>query len=294
MARYRKKFKWKNVLSGALCVLLLAGAVMGIASLTGKDTKTIRSTAFSVGAINAEGNYVKSDLSIYTKDMFECQGLSVEPDFEATGTYQVFYYDADKAFLGATEVLNAEDGVYNCGDAYFTAQYARIMITPDVPVDEDGNEVEDFKIRFYEVNGYASDYKITVKKEQKTFKYPFEGENKLVYHESCGVGLSGGANGFAIDPGAADYNVSDMVLTEGCTKICVYGDSSLYSKVRMDMLGETALNGYAYLNDDMKWDVQVVNGITFLTMDIPDNCVGVVLYTLDGNVDFSDFGFYVW
>ena len=161
--------KTKSIISGILLVAIIAGVLALAGSLLGKETKTISSTEFSVGGINAQGNYVESKTSIYTKDMFECQGLSIEPDFEATGTYQVFYYDSNKNFIGATDELNAEDGVYSLSNSpmYAKAVYARIMITPDVPVDEDGDVVEDFKIRFYEVASYAGDYKITVNKDQK-------------------------------------------------------------------------------------------------------------------------------
>ena len=167
MARYRKSIRWKNVLSGVLCLLLVVGAVMGLTTFTAKDTTAIRSTAVSVGGINDEGTYVKTETSIYTKDMFECQGLTIEPDFEATGTYQVFYYDSDKNFLGTTEVLNAEDGVYTKGDSFAFAQYARIVITPAVSVDEDADENAVFRIRFYEVLGYANDYNVCVSKKQE-------------------------------------------------------------------------------------------------------------------------------
>ena len=163
--------KTKSIISGILLVAIIAGVLALAGSLLGKETKTISSTEFSVGGINAQGNYVESKTSIYTKDMFECQGLTIEPDFEATGTYKVFYYDSNKNFIGATNDLNAEDGVYTKGDKFVVAQYARIMITPDVPTDDDGKEVEDFKIRFYEVTSYANEYKITVSKKQD-FKLP--------------------------------------------------------------------------------------------------------------------------
>ena len=170
MSKLRRKFKLKNIISFVLVGVLLVGAVAGLGSVFNKDTKTIYSSAFSVGGINDNGNYVESKTSIYTKDMFECQGLSIEPDFEATGTFKVFYYNADKNFIGATDELKAEDGVYTKGDTFAVARYARIMITPDVPVDEDGIEEEDFKIRLYEVNSYASDYKISVDKKQNAEK----------------------------------------------------------------------------------------------------------------------------
>ena len=159
--------KAKSIISGILLVTIIAGVLALAGSILGKDTKTISSTAFSVGAIDDSGNFEKSDVSIYTKDMFECQGLSIEPDFEATGTYKVFYYDSNKNFIGATDELNAEDGVYTKGNSFPFAKYARIMITPDVPTADDGKEVKDFKIRFYEVYGYANEYNITVDKKQE-------------------------------------------------------------------------------------------------------------------------------
>lgn len=167
-SKFVKAFKanWKNILSAVLVGALLIGVVVGVTSLLNKDTKKIPSSAFGVGGIDENGNYEKSDVSIYTKDMFECQGLTIEPDFEATGTYKVFYYDANKNFLGSTDELEATEGVYTKGDDFIVAKYARIMITPGIPVDEDGNVEEDFKIRFYEVVGYANDYTITVNKKQ--------------------------------------------------------------------------------------------------------------------------------
>ena len=166
MARYRKRIKWKSLLTAGLAVLLLVGALVGITSVTNREDATISALSFKVGAIGENGNYVKSDTSIYTKDMFECQGLTIEPDFEATGTYQVFYYGEDKAFLAATEVMNASEGAYVKGDEYPEAKYARIVITPEVPTDDNGEAVEDFKISSLDVMGYASDYTITVAKDQ--------------------------------------------------------------------------------------------------------------------------------
>ena len=190
MSKLRRKFKWKNIISFVLVGVLLVGAVAGLGSVFNKDTKTISSTAFAVGGINEKGNYVESKTSIYTKDMFECQGLSIEPDFEATGTYKVFYYDSNKNFLGATEALNAEDGVYNKESIFAFAKYARIMITPVVPVDEDGNEKEDFKIRFYDVVGYANDYTISVKKDQKFDDLKLI-KSRQINFEMLGEGLMG-------------------------------------------------------------------------------------------------------
>ena len=165
--KFKIKKEWKSILSAVLVGVLLFGAVSAAVGILNKDTKTISSTAFAVGGINDQGNYVESDGSIYTPELIECQGLTIEPDFEATGSFQVFYYDEDKNFLSATDELKASDGVYNKADTYILAKYCRIVITPEVPMDDDGNVEEDFKIRFYEVVGYADDYTITVNKNQK-------------------------------------------------------------------------------------------------------------------------------
>ena len=169
-----KKIKWKNIISTVLVGVLLVGAIAGLSSIFGKDTITIRSTAFSVGAIDSNGNYEKSDLSIYTDNLFECDGLTIEPDFKATGTFEVFYYNSEKEFVVSSGSMDAVDGVYEISDtitatgdgstSYEDVTYARVMITPAVPTDDDGKEVKNFKIRFYEVSSYANDYKITVDK----------------------------------------------------------------------------------------------------------------------------------
>ena len=116
--------------------------------------------AFTRGCIDANGSYVKSNTSIYTEDMFECQGLTIEPDFKASGTYQVFYYAADEMFIGATEEMNANDPAYVKGDTFPLAKYCRVLITPDNGGDGD------FSVKFYNVTSYANDYTITVNKKQ--------------------------------------------------------------------------------------------------------------------------------
>ena len=167
MRNFFRRIPWKGILAFILIGATLIGAAVGISSAVNNKEKKISATVFARGAIDEEGQYVKSDRSIYTKDLIECQGLRIEPDFEATGTYQVFYYAQDKTFLGATELLDAAtDGIYNKLDAFSIAKYCRVMITPDVPKDEDGYIDEDFKIRFYNVTKYAKEYSIYVNKNQ--------------------------------------------------------------------------------------------------------------------------------
>ncbi len=157
---YRRKSKWKAVLSATLCVALLVGAIGGIVAITKRETKRIPASSFSLGALNADtGKYEPSKKAIYTKEMFKCQGLRVEPDFEAGCTYDVFYYDYDGRLLdknlGLSEIYDED---------FPLAEYARIVIHPEIPEDVDEDE---FKIKFYEVLGIARKLTITVDREQK-------------------------------------------------------------------------------------------------------------------------------
>lgn len=161
MKKKFKKIKWKKLLSAALALLLVAGAIAGIAVIAGKKTKTISSFAFGRGAIDAEGNHIETDQCIYTEDMFECQGLTIVPDYEASGTYQVFYYDSNESFMGSSEKIDANDGTYEKGDSFALAKYCRVVISPTFKGDGDS------KVRFYNVVSYANDYTITVSKKQK-------------------------------------------------------------------------------------------------------------------------------
>ena len=166
--RFRfNKIKWDQVISAALVIVVLVGCVAGLATIFNSKTTNVSELTFKKGALDNNGFFIESDTSIYTKDLIECQGLVIEPDFEANGEYQVFYYGSNKAFVGCTDKMDAHtDGIYEKGDTYSFAKYCRIVISPDAPLDEDGFVKEDWKIRFWEVADYASDYKITVNKKQ--------------------------------------------------------------------------------------------------------------------------------
>jgi len=168
MIKFIRNIPWKEVGIIILLGALALGAIVGIGAAVTTKTKTVSSLEFARGEVDENGVYVKSETSIYTKNLVECQGLEITPDFEATGTYQVFYYDTNKLFLGASPVLNASTGgTYKKGQDFPYAKYCRIMITPETPKDDDGLVIEDYKIKFYEVIGIADDFTITVNKEQK-------------------------------------------------------------------------------------------------------------------------------
>ena len=162
MAR-RRKIGLKNLAAGALAIMMVAGAIAGIVALTGKDFSTVSDFSFTVGALNANGRFVEFNQSIVS-DYFECQGLTIEPTDSASGTFQVFYYNEDKEFVGDSAIYTSRDGVYKA-DYFAMFRYARVVITPDAPI-INGAEDDAFRIRFYEVSKYARGWDIRVDKKQ--------------------------------------------------------------------------------------------------------------------------------
>ena len=159
--KFNSKANWKSILITVLVVVLSLGAVSGVATLLGGETKTIH-PMFTVGAINADdGTYLESVESLYTKDMIECNGLDIVLDFDANVKYQVFYYDEDGAFIEATDTLTVTDNFEVLEEAHF----ARIMITPDWDTINADVEEPVCEIKWYQVGKYANQLTITVARE---------------------------------------------------------------------------------------------------------------------------------
>jgi uncharacterized protein YcfL len=116
------------------------------------STTTIGGEVYSIGALDDEGEYEKSDTSIYMRKAISTDGLKCELADDAKISYQIFYYDKKGNFISKTDVLTAD---YN-ESAPDNATQAKIVITPTA--DEDG------KVSLVEVLGYASQLTVTVDK----------------------------------------------------------------------------------------------------------------------------------
>ena len=291
-----KNFKPKGKLAKVLSVIAIFAVIFGacavFAAISRDETKTIGAGAFKVGGVNDSGNYEKSNVSIYTEDMFECQGLVIEPDFEASGTYRVFYYDSNKNFIGATEVIHAADSIYTKGNSFILAKYARIMITPDA-VDEDGKADKDFKIRFYEAYGYASNFSITVNKKQRELEVLYYGENMFVNNTNSTASLAGGVDGFAISSGKTD--ISDLVDITDCTNICIKVKKAdmkyidLYFHKQSEYHTSTSLNNFPFEATEDGDFVYLV--MTLSTAYVDDVAINLVA---DEGIDLTGTEVYVW
>ena len=159
----RYKSKRRETLISALLVIAMLLGVIGFAiSFTGKETRTISALSFVKGDLDTSGKYKKSDTAVYTEDMFACQGLIVEPDFESVVKYRVHYYRQDGSYIGSTELLSSS---YEKDESFNNAKYARVVVYPTLNSE---------KIRFWEITTYAKTVTITVNKDQtfESVTYP--------------------------------------------------------------------------------------------------------------------------
>ena len=165
-----RKRKIKSIVCSILVIALLAGSAALLVSIFSNDKTEIGASAFSIGAIDNQGAYTASEQSVYTKELIECQGLTIEPDFDAKGTFKIFYYDLNKEYIGTPGAYDSSSTVYEKLATFKLAKYCRIMITPEAPLDEDGNLDTDYTLGYLDIYDIVSDYTITVDKEQDFVK----------------------------------------------------------------------------------------------------------------------------
>ena len=148
-----------------IVIAILTAAVFGIVKFTSIETKTISPMKFSVGGLStSEGTYIDNEQSIYTKDLIECRGLTVTPDFDGNVSYQIFWYNTDELYFGCTDIYGNRDKFREL-DVPDAARYCRIVVYPS-QLDKEGEKIDDFKVRFYEPIKYADDITIKVLKKQ--------------------------------------------------------------------------------------------------------------------------------
>ena len=243
------KKKTKEFISLILVIVLIAGIAGIVTSQTKKTTVEVSSFSFKVGSIDANGEYTESKRSLYTPEMFECQGLEVVPDFEFKGMYEVFLYDIDKNFISASGEIKESYKLENVA-AYF----ARIKITPEPPAD-----AVDFKIQFYEVLTYASQLTITVDKEQSKLKYDFKEDlaEKAEFHEGYIWDCQAGE---AVEAASGDkYSAYAKIDLQDVNEIVIISGTYDLSCEFMDGGFGVAGNGTERVSDCSLCDVVYIN-----------------------------------
>ncbi len=146
--------KSNKVMLAVLCiaVIVLVGTVTVLAiQLNRTTTATLFSTAYAVGTLDDNGKVAESKENIYTKDLISVDGLKITVKEKADVQYKLYFYDADKAFVSASEEWLTADFE---GTIPETAKYVRVVIDP----------IEDNEVSMFEVFGYADQLTVTYNK----------------------------------------------------------------------------------------------------------------------------------
>lgn len=103
-----KKFKrvmiW--VLLGAL---VIASTVAFVKISKIEKTKDVNALSYYIGSLNADdGKEIKDEHSFRTKHLNADKFNKIDIKDKADVTYQIFYYNADKKFIGKSEDLSAD------------------------------------------------------------------------------------------------------------------------------------------------------------------------------------------
>lgn len=156
-----KRHQRADAVKWIIVFVLVAALVAGLAVVFVKldrqtTTASLRSTAYSIGTLDAEGEYEKNTGYIYTKDYVTADGLEITVSEDANVKYKVFYYSVDedgvKTFLSASaDWLTADLDASTIPEG---ADVARIVIQP----------VGDAEVSLLEIAGYANQVTVTYNK----------------------------------------------------------------------------------------------------------------------------------
>lgn len=148
------KGNWESWLAGigVAVALVFSGTAFAKASRV-ETTKEIGLGSWNIATVTSEGVLDKTAKGNIVTDLIKVEGLEVDWDEEANGTFIVHFYDADKKYQSSktTGELSAD---YVCNVE--GAEWARVEVLPGA--DEDG------EVSIFELPGYAAMVTITVAK----------------------------------------------------------------------------------------------------------------------------------
>lgn len=134
-----------------VALLISAVTVMGVMLNRQITTKTLGVTAYAIGSLDEDGEYVKDTSTIYTKDFVTVDGLKIKIAEKADIQYKLYFYGendkSEKVFISATEYLTAD---FN-GTIPTNAKFVKIVIDP----------LNDAEISWTEIRGVANQLDVT-------------------------------------------------------------------------------------------------------------------------------------
>lgn len=258
------------VLVAVMSAALLGGAIFGIMKLVEYNNSETKSPSLNwqVGALDANGDYRATKGSIYTKDPFDCQGLTVELDFEANVSYQIYFYDSEVKFISSTAVMTDN---FKSENIPVIAAKARIVVTP-----KNDNDISSSERR-----SYAKQLTITVLKEQSGVS------DKVVLTYEDGVKVYADFELKVNEDKSAkeQYKTSKPVNLSGYTKICVF-DKSPFCVYFGDKDGKNIGDQYKIYMKAEVYEIDIPVGAVYVRFAAPfapvDNHIeNAIIYLLN-------------
>lgn len=151
MAKFRSKGKTKNVVIVVLSTLLVLTGGTLTAKMLQDDTKTLKTSNYSIATVTNEGELDKAKKTSLVSNYVKAKDLDIDITENATVTYKVHYYNADKEYLSSTDILAVD---YVESELVEGTKYVRVEITP----------TEDNYISIFEKSEYASQIMVTVER----------------------------------------------------------------------------------------------------------------------------------
>ena len=163
--KFKLKPKTKSIIAAVLCIATIVGCAAGAIVIFGTKTKEVN-PAYSIGSLDNDGNYHVNPSRLYTKDLIECKGISVTPEFDTDTEYQIYWYNKDGKFIGQ-EVQTSENFEGQTPDI---ARYCRIVLAPNLSDENaalaEAGKDEEFKFTIFNIPSYADDINIKVNRDQ--------------------------------------------------------------------------------------------------------------------------------
>ena len=145
------KFALSFVLIAILGIMTIGLAVKLNDSMT---TKTLKASDYSVCALDSSGEETESDASLVS-EFTTVDGLKCKLEEDADIEYKLFFYNADKEFIVASDSLSSDVELSELSlSGIDDAEFVRVQIMPK----------EDSEISFFEKSSYVKQLTVTVNK----------------------------------------------------------------------------------------------------------------------------------
>ena len=157
---FKNRINWKQVVATVVCVALVAAlAVTGISIFNkkekDKDGYIGADLNFSIGGLNEDGTYKKTDGSLYTKDAIEASKVKVTLEFDSTVQYQLFFYDEFDEFISSGIQL----GKGSESELPEGATHFRVVLTPVWDADV---ELDDQVVTLFNKGNYTKQITVSI------------------------------------------------------------------------------------------------------------------------------------